>query len=84
MADAGDVIVTVRVTVSTGLGSVALSECRENLYCKSIRAGGRRYSDISKNFFSQLQSLPSIENLFVVVKNSKKTTMNSIALAKRL
>ena len=58
MADAGYVIVTVRVTVSTGLGSVALSECREKLYCKSIRAGGRRYFDISENFFSQLQASP--------------------------
>ena len=42
MADAGDVIIAVCVTVSTGLESVTVSECREKLCCKSIRAGGRR------------------------------------------
>ena len=67
MADGGDV--TVCATVSTGLESVAVSECREKLDCKSMREGrGRVYFDIPTNFFSQLKNLRSIENLFVVVK----------------
>ena len=69
MADAGDVVVTVCATVSTGLESVAVSECREKLDCKSMREGrGRVYFDIPTIFFSQLKNLRSIENLFVVVK----------------
>ena len=35
----GDVVVTVCATVSTGLESVAVSECREKLDCKSMREG---------------------------------------------
>ena len=69
MADGVDVVVTVCATVSTGLESVAVSECRQKLDCKSIREGrGRVYFDIPTNFFSQLKNLRSIENLFVVVK----------------
>lgn len=69
MADAGDVAVTVCATVSTGLESVAVSECREKLDCKSMREGrGRVYFDIPTILFSQLKNLRSIENLFVVVK----------------
>ena len=69
MADGGDVVVTVCATVSTGLESVAVSECRQKLDCKSIREGrGRVYFDIPTNCFSQLKNLRSIENLFVVVK----------------
>ena len=68
MADGVDVV-TVCATVSTGLESVAVSECREKLDCKSIREGrGRVYFDIPTIYFSQLKSLRSIENLFVVVK----------------
>ena len=69
MADGGDVVVTVCATVSTGLESVAVSECREKLDCKSMREGrGRVYFDIPTNIFSQLKNLRSVENLFVVVK----------------
>ena len=69
MADGVDVVVTVCATVSTGLESVAVSECRQKLDCKSIREGrGRVYFDIPTNFFSQLKNLRSIENLLVVVK----------------
>ena len=69
MADGVDVVVTVCATVSTGLESVAVSECRQKLDCKSIREGrGRVYFDIPTNCFSQLKTLRSIENLFVVVK----------------
>ena len=69
MADGVDVVVTVCATVSTGLESVAVSECRQKLDCKSIREGrGRVYFDIPTNLFSQLKNLRSIENLFVVVK----------------
>ena len=62
-------VVTVCATVSTGLKSVAVSECREKLDCKSMREGRRRvYFDIPTIFFfSQLKNLRSIENLFVVV-----------------
>ena len=68
MADGVDVV-TVCATVSTGLESVAVSECRGKLDCKSIREGrGRVYFDIPTIYFSQLKSLRSIENLFVVVK----------------
>ena len=68
MADGVDVVM-VCATVSTGLESVAVSECREKLDCKSIREGrGRVYFDIPTIYFSQLKSLRSIENLFVVVK----------------
>lgn len=67
MAD-GDVV-TVCATVSTGLESVAVSECREKLDCKAIREGrGRVYFDIPTYCLSQLKNLRSIENLFVVVK----------------
>ena len=66
MAD-GSVVVCA--TVSTGLESVAVKECKERLGCKSIREGrGRVYFDIPANSFSELKSLRSIENLFVVVK----------------
>lgn len=74
MADGSDVVVTVCATVSTGLESVAVSECREKLDCKSIREGrGRVYFDIPTNFFSQLKNLRSIENLFVVVKEFEES-----------
>ena len=67
MADGFNVVVCA--TVSTGLESVAAKECKERLGCKSIREGrGRIYFDIPANSFSELKSLRSIENLFVVVK----------------
>lgn len=67
MADGFSVVVCA--TVSTGLESVAAKECKERLGCKSIREGrGRIYFDIPANSFSELKSLRSIENLFVVVK----------------
>ena len=67
MADGFSVVVCA--TVSTGLESVAVKECKERLGCKSIREGrGRIYFDIPVNSFSELKSLRSIENLFVVVK----------------
>ena len=45
-------VVTVCATVSTGLKSVAVSECREKLDCKSMREGrGRVYFDIPTIFF---------------------------------
>lgn len=67
MADGGRVVVCA--TVSTGLESVAVKECKEKLGCNSIREGrGRIYFDIAANSLSELKSLRSIENLFVVVK----------------
>lgn len=67
MADGPSVVVCA--TVSTGLESVASKECKERLGCKSIREGrGRIYFDIPANSFSEVKSLRSIENLFVVVK----------------
>ena len=67
MADGPSVVVCA--TVSTGLESVASKECKERFGCKSIREGrGRIYFDIPANSFSEVKSLRSIENLFVVVK----------------
>lgn len=67
MADGFSAVVCA--TVSTGLESVAVKECKDRLSCKSIReARGRIYFDIPANSFSELKSLRSIENLFVVVK----------------
>lgn len=61
--------VVVCATVSTGLESVAVKECKEKLGCKSVREGrGRIYFDIAANSFSEVKSLRSIEHLFVVVK----------------
>lgn len=68
MADTCD-RVTVCATVSTGLESVAVKECQEKLGCKSIREGrGRVYFEIPVNLFSEVNSLRSVENIFVVVK----------------
>ncbi|KAL9954096.1 hypothetical protein ACROYT_G041590 [Oculina patagonica] len=67
MADGLSVVVCA--TVSTGLESVAVKECKERLGCKSVREGrGRIYFDIPANSFSEVKSLRSIEHLFVVVK----------------
>lgn len=67
MADGLNVVVCA--TVSTGLESVAVKECKEKLGCKSVREGrGRIYFDIPANSFSEVKSLRSIEHLFVVVK----------------
>ena len=61
--------VTVCATVSTGLESIAVKECKEKLACKSIREGrGRVYFEISVDSFSEVKILRSVENLFVVLK----------------
>ena len=75
MADACNVSVTVCATVSTGLESVAVNECKAKLGCKSIREGrGRVYFDIPTTSFPELKSLRSIENLFVVVKEFEENS----------
>jgi len=69
MADAYNTSVTVCATVSTGLESIAVKECKEKLGAKSVREGrGRVYFDILVNSFSEVKLLRSVENLFVVVK----------------
>lgn len=66
MADSVSVLCA---TVTTGLESVAVKECKEKLGSKAIReARGRIYFDIPTNSFTELKSLRSVEHLFVVVK----------------
>lgn len=77
MADGFSVVVCA--TVSTGLESVAVKECKERLGCKSIREGrGRIYFDIPANSFSELKTLRSIENLFVVVKEFQENNSEKL------
>ena len=76
MADTRGVYsVTVCATVSTGLESVAVKECKEKLGCKTIREGrGRVYFDIPTNSFPELKTLRSVEHLFVVVKEFQENS----------
>ena len=77
MADSLSVVVCA--TVSTGLESVAANECKERLGCKSIREGrGRIYFDIPANSFSEVKSLRSIENLFVVVSEFQEDNTEEV------
>ena len=77
MADkhVGDPFITVCATVSTGLESVAVQECKEKLDCKSIREGrGRIYFEIPVNSFSKVKTLRSVEHLFVVIKEFQENS----------
>ena len=70
-----DAFTTVCATVSTGLESVAIQECKEKLDCKSIREGrGRVYFEIPVNSFSKMKTLRSVEHLFVVVKEFQENS----------
>lgn len=76
MAD-GSVVVCA--TVSTGLESVAVKECKERLCCKSVReARGRIYFDIPANSFLKVKSLRSIEHLFLVVKEFQENNCEGL------
>ena len=70
-----DAFTTVCATVSTGLESVSIQECKEKLDCKSIREGrGRVYFEIPVNSFSKVKTLRSVEHLFVVVKEFQENS----------
>lgn len=74
-----DAIVVVCATVSTGLESVAVKECRERLGCKFVReARGRIYFDIPANSFLKVKSLRSIEHLFLVVKEFQENNSEEL------
>ena len=84
-----DAFTAVCATVTTGLLSVAIQECKEKLGCKSIREGrGRVYFEIPVNSFSKVESLRSVEYLFVVVKefqeNSKELNCYSPKILEKL
>ena len=77
MADvqACDAFTTVCATVSTGLESVAIQECKEKLDYKSIPEGrGRVYPEIPVNSFSKVKTLRSVKHLFVVVKEFQENS----------